>query len=74
MRITAPNSGGYGDPLERDPAAVVSDVLDGFTTLEEAERNYAIVIDQEMMAIDADATERLRKERAPTTPAAQKMA
>ena len=27
-----PNSGGYGDPLRRDPERVLGDVLDGFTT------------------------------------------
>ncbi len=44
-----PNSGGYGDPLERDPDAVLSDVLDGFTTVELAERDYGVVIDPETM-------------------------
>ena len=64
MRITSPSSGGYGDPLERDPAAVLSDVLDGFTRLELAERDYGVVIDEETMAIDVDATTRAREERA----------
>ena len=32
LQITVPNSGGYGDPLERDPELVLADVLDGFTT------------------------------------------
>ena len=45
IEITVPNSGGYGDPLERDPELVLSDVLDGFTTLERAERDYGVVID-----------------------------
>ncbi len=31
-RSRVPNSGGYGDPLERDPERVLDDVLDGFTT------------------------------------------
>ena len=38
IRIQAPNGAGYGDPLERDPAQVVEDVLDGFTTVEIADR------------------------------------
>ena len=32
LQITVPNSAGYGDPLERDPELVLSDVLDGYTT------------------------------------------
>ena len=29
-----PNGGGYGDPLERDPEAVLSDMLDGYISAE----------------------------------------
>jgi 5-oxoprolinase (ATP-hydrolysing) len=64
LTITVPNSGGYGDPLERDPELVLSDVLDGFTTLELAERDYGVVIDPETMQLDLEATARLREERA----------
>ena len=35
------NSGGYGDPLERDPALVLSDVFDGFTTIARARDHTA---------------------------------
>jgi N-methylhydantoinase A/oxoprolinase/acetone carboxylase beta subunit/N-methylhydantoinase B/oxoprolinase/acetone carboxylase alpha subunit len=63
IEIAVPNSGGYGDPLERDPGLVVSDVLDGFTTVELAERDYGVVIDRETMALDWDGTRRLREER-----------
>jgi 5-oxoprolinase (ATP-hydrolysing) len=64
LTITVPNSGGYGDPLERDPELVRADVLDGFTTLELAERDYGVVIDPATMAVDREATERTRRERA----------
>lgn len=37
--------GGFGDPLLRDPYAVLSDVLQGTVTLDEAHRNYGVVID-----------------------------
>jgi 5-oxoprolinase (ATP-hydrolysing) len=63
LQITVPNSGGYGDPFERDPSLVLADVLDGFTTLELAERDYWVVIDPETMRLDHDATTRRRKER-----------
>ncbi|MEU8177190.1 hydantoinase B/oxoprolinase family protein [Microbispora hainanensis] len=37
--------GGYGNPLDRDPAAVVADVLDGYVTAESAERLYGVIVD-----------------------------
>jgi 5-oxoprolinase (ATP-hydrolysing) len=63
IELAVPNSGGYGDPLERDPGAVLSDVLDGFTTRELAESDYAVVLDTD--EVDDDATARLRAERGP---------
>jgi 5-oxoprolinase (ATP-hydrolysing) len=67
IEIAVPNSGGYGDPLERDPEQVRSDVLDGFTTVELAERDYGVCIDVDSKAVDVERTaslrERLREER-----------
>jgi N-methylhydantoinase B/oxoprolinase/acetone carboxylase alpha subunit len=63
LQITVPNSGGYGDPFERDPKLVRADVLDGFTTLELAERDYGVIIDPHTMRLDDDATARRRKGR-----------
>ncbi|HSK14808.1 MAG TPA: hydantoinase B/oxoprolinase family protein [Gaiellaceae bacterium] len=64
LEITVPNSGGYGDPLARDPERVLSDVLDGFTTVELAEQDYGVAIDPATMTVDREATKRLREERA----------
>jgi 5-oxoprolinase (ATP-hydrolysing) len=64
LEITVPNSGGYGDPIERDPDGVLSDVLDGFTSVELAERDYGVVIDADTMTVDTEATRRVRTERA----------
>jgi len=64
IELAVPNSGGYGDPLERDPALVLGDVLDGFTTVELAERDYGVVIDTTSGAeLDREATVRLREIR-----------
>ncbi len=63
LQITVPSSGGYGDPLERDPELVRADVLDGFTTVELAERDYGVVLDADTQTLDRDATARLRAER-----------
>jgi N-methylhydantoinase B len=37
-------AGGYGDPLERDPARVLEDVLDDYVTVEAAREHYGVVI------------------------------
>ena len=39
-----PGAGGYGDPLERDPARVLDDVLDEYVSVEAARRDYGVVI------------------------------
>jgi N-methylhydantoinase B len=39
-----PGGGGYGDPFRRDPAAVLDDVVNGYVSLEAAEREYGVVI------------------------------
>ena len=57
--------GGYGDPLDRDPARVLEDVIDEFITLGKARDVYGVVIreiDREALRyeIDQAETERLR--------------
>ena len=36
--------GGYGDPMTRDPQAVLRDVLNGFVSLDAAREDYGVVI------------------------------
>ena len=65
-------AGGYGDPLDRDPYAVMADVVQEKVTVERAREAYGVVIDTaETMAVDAAATEKLReqmrRERGPLT-------
>ncbi len=55
--------GGYGSPLEREPAAVLADVEERWVTREHAERVYGVVLAQDAdggLRVDADATARLR--------------
>jgi N-methylhydantoinase B len=40
IRIITANGGGYGDPRERDPAAIASDLRNGYITAEQATREY----------------------------------
>ncbi len=64
IRIEAPNGAGYGDPLDRTPAAVREDVLDGFTALELADEQYGVVLGPEpALVVDEEATLARREER-----------
>jgi N-methylhydantoinase B len=44
-RLVTGTGGGWGDPHERPVEDVVEDVLDGYVTLEQAERDYGVVLD-----------------------------
>jgi len=53
--------GGYGDPLERDPALVLEDVLEEKVTREHAADAYGVVVAQgSRPSVDAAATAGLR--------------
>lgn len=56
--------GGYGDPLDRDPARVAEDVQEGWISLERAHRIHGVVLKTrgEFVAVDTEATQRLRDE------------
>jgi hypothetical protein len=60
IQLTEPNSGGYGNPLDRVPQLVLEDVLDDFTTIELAREAYGVVISKGLK-IEEAATEELRK-------------
>jgi N-methylhydantoinase B len=59
--------GGWGDPLDREPNAVLDDVLDEYVSVEGAERDYAVVLTGSLadltLAIDEAATDALRASR-----------
>lgn len=40
VKLTAPGGGGYGNPRERDPAAVAEDVAEGYVSREAAQQIY----------------------------------
>jgi len=56
--------GGWGDPFERDPAAVLEDVLDEYVSPGGARRDYGVVIDEDEMKVDEEATAALRERMA----------
>jgi N-methylhydantoinase B len=65
FRLDTPGGGGYGDPLEREPAAVLADLREGYITTAAAERDYGVVFAQAEhgWAIDHAATVRRRADR-----------
>jgi N-methylhydantoinase B len=59
--------GGWGNPLDRDPQAVLDDVLDEYVSVEGASRDYGVVLtgslDDLTLAVDEKATTELRSSR-----------
>ncbi len=58
MRMAS--GGGYGDPLDRDPEAVLLDVVNGVVSPEAARDIYGVAVEQPEMRVDAAATEEIR--------------
>lgn len=52
--------GGYGSPLEREPALVLRDVREGKVSLERAQAVYGVVIDVETWTVNEVATKHTR--------------
>ncbi len=61
FRHELPGGGGWGDPLERDPAAVLSDVRNEYVSQTRAEAEYGVVVDTRAWRIDAVATDAARR-------------
>lgn len=55
--------GGFGDPLERPVDKVLRDVISGYVSIEQAEKDYGVVIDPDNYEVDREATEQLRSEK-----------
>ena len=55
MHLHAGGGGAYGDPLDRDPKLVASDVAAGITSAAAAHAAYGVVIDNEGQ-LDEEAT------------------
>jgi N-methylhydantoinase B/oxoprolinase/acetone carboxylase alpha subunit len=53
--------GGYGDPLKRDPSAVLRDIAGGLVSRQVAERVYGVVL-EDGLTVDEEKTARQRKE------------
>jgi N-methylhydantoinase B len=60
VREETAGGGGFGDPLEREPARVAADVAAGYLTRDQAARRYGVAIGSDG-AVDASATAARRK-------------
>jgi N-methylhydantoinase B len=59
-RLITGVGGGYGDPLNRDPALVQDDVRNAYLTVEQAANIYGVVINPDTLAVDVEATQARR--------------
>jgi N-methylhydantoinase B len=62
FRHEVAGGGGWGDPLERDPALVLRDVLNDFVSERAARADYGIALSGTPLAVDAAATTALRQQ------------
>ena len=60
-QVRTQSGGGYGDPLDRDPARVLEDVRNGVVSAEGAKDMYGVVIDVAKDALNASETDRARE-------------
>src|SRR5262249_10291717 len=56
FRHVLAGAGGWGDPLERDPQAVLKDVRNELLSAATAEADYGVVLDAGCRQVDAEAT------------------
>ncbi len=59
--IAVGGGAGYGDPLERDPAAVVRDLRIGLVTMSAVEQIYHVKLLPQTLSVDGEATARSRE-------------
>jgi N-methylhydantoinase B len=60
FRYILPGGGGWGDPLERDPQAVLRDVRNELVSAALAAEEYGVIVDTAAWQVDDAATEALR--------------
>ena len=64
VSFQTPGGGGYGSPFERDPNAVLLDVVGGKINIQRAHDLYGVVIDTESTSVNEIATSNSRKQLA----------
>ena len=61
FRYEMAGAGGWGDPLERDPARVLSDVRNEYVSLDAACSEYGVEIDTRSWTVNWEKTEKRRE-------------
>jgi N-methylhydantoinase B len=61
-RQVSAGAGGFGDPLERDPLAVLRDVSNELVSRRQARETYGVIVDADARDVDVHATRILREE------------
>jgi len=64
IRHEMAGGGGWGNPLDRDPAAVLEDVIDGRVSVKAARDEYGVVLAERSSEVNEVATAKLRTELA----------
>ncbi len=64
ISVRTPGAGGYGSPFERDPQAVLQDVVEGKVTERSACEDYGVVLQDGGTAVDPNRTRQKRAARA----------
>ena len=64
FRHVLAGGGGWGDPLERNPQAVLRDVRNEFLSAPRAKLDYGVIVDTKTWRVDETATKMLRAEMA----------
>ncbi len=62
FRHVLAGAGGWGDPLERAPAAVLKDVRNELLSAAKAAYDYGVIVDTTRWTVDAAATAKRREE------------
>jgi len=58
--VITPGAGGYGNPMERPIDKVLQDVKEGKVSIESAKKDYGVIINEEQLDVDLEATEKYR--------------
>ncbi|MDI6809180.1 MAG: hydantoinase B/oxoprolinase family protein [Candidatus Eisenbacteria bacterium] len=60
VELLTPGGGGYGDPMDRDPALVEEDIRNGLVSTQAAKTDYGVVTDERGWKVDREATRKVR--------------
>lgn len=70
LRHVMAGGGGFGDPLERDPALVLKDIVEEKISVDYALRAYGVVVDKNDLRLDVEQTKKTRAAMALQNPSA----